>query len=537
MQDGSDSSDWKAGRVGWRCRVAAAIVLAPACMLAAVPAAGAGTSSEFIYEWNDTALDVLRLINIRNDPDQFEHIGGDNPPQSGRLLAMLHGASYDAVHGLTGELSTYRMPAAAAGGGASIEAALMEASYTVLDGLFAEGTHLIPADEFGDRLNSARGMISSRWQTQFVELIDRVDAGAMTQTELDLGRAWGAEVGEAMLAWRADDGAAEAAIAWEDSTQLGEYRTDLFTPDADDPAAEPAYGGVAPFALDDVRQFDIEAPLALDSARWQADLDEVRELGRRDRYLTDDLSGEAEEHYRTAFFWAAKGLNPDGSKTATGTVTPAGEWLRIAQSVAQERSLDLEASARLFGLLSLAMHDTTLATWDGKYDHNLWRPIHAIREGLEAGDPDADWLPLIPTSMHPEYPSGHSSISGAAATILADFFGTDAVTFMASGDDAIDGEVREFDSFWAAAEEAAMSRVYGGIHYRFTNDVSLELGRQIAEHVVATHMVPEPGTLGLVAVGAMLMLRRGISRRGRGGRGVWRGVAGDDGVVGGGWVR
>ena len=473
----------------------------------AVSPAWAATPGDVLYEWNDTAQQVLRLVNIRNDPAAYEHIGGDNPPQSGRLLAMLHGATYDAVHGILGELPSYHL-APPSPGGASIEAAVMEASYTVLDGLFAPGTHLIPEDEFPTRLSNARGMISSRWQTQFVDLLGQVDAGHLTQAQLDAGRAWGAQVGQAMLDWRTDDGAAEAAIAWEDSVKRGEYRTDKYTPDADDPAAEPAYGLVAPFAMSGARQVFPDPPPALDSARFAADLEEVRQLGRRDRYLSDDVSAEVDEQYRIAFFWAAKGLNPDGSKTATGTVTPAGEWLRIAQSVAQDKGLDLAESSRLFGLLSLAMHDATLTTWDAKYEYNLWRPIHAIRDGLDAEHPDADWIPLIPTSMHPEYPSGHSSISGAAATILALYFGTDAITFHASGDDAIGGELRTYDSFWAAAEEAAMSRIYGGIHYRFANDAALEMGRQIAEEIYATHMVPEPGTFALLAAGGLLLIRR-----------------------------
>ena len=498
-----------------RGRVATAAVAAVLLGAGAVgQAAGDATPSDVLYEWNDTALDVLGLVNIRNDPAQYEHIGGDNPPQSGRILAMLHGATYDAVQGILGQAPSYR-PGPAPAGAASVEAAVMEASRTVLGGLFEADTHLIPGDEFPGRLSTAQGMITSRWQTQFADLLDQVGAGAMTQAELDAGRAWGEQVGEAMLDWRADDGADEAAIAWEDSLQRGEYRTDLFTPDADDPAAEPAYGLVEPFAMSGSRQIFIDPPPDLDSPAFAADLEEVRTLGRRDRYLTDAVSAEVDEQYRTAFFWAAKGLNPDGSKTAEGTVTPAGEWLRIAQDVAQDKGLGLAESSRLFGLLSLAMHDTTLTTWDAKYEYNLWRPIHAIRDGLDPEHPDADWIPLIPTSMHPEFPSGHSSISGAAATILALYFGTDAITFQASGDDAIDGEVREYDSFWAAAEEAAMSRVYGGIHYRFANDAALTMGQQIAEEVFAAHMVPEPGTLALLGAGGLLLLRRGRVGRSR----------------------
>ena len=115
------------------------------------------------------------------------------------------------------------------------------------------------------------------------------------------------------------------------------------------------------------------------------------------------------------------------------------------------------------------MADAAICAWDAKYTFDFWRPVTAIRNGEADGnpatDPDPAWTSFIATPPFPDYVSGHSTFSGAAAGVLAHFYGTDDIAF-AAGSDFLPGVQRSFTSFSAAAEEAALSRLYGGIHYR-----------------------------------------------------------------------
>jgi membrane-associated phospholipid phosphatase len=168
-----------------------------------------------------------------------------------------------------------------------------------------------------------------------------------------------------------------------------------------------------------------------------------------------------------ALFWA------DGE----GTVTPPGHWNRIAGGVAAARGLPLVEAARLFALLNAAMADAAVVCWDCKFRFDVWRPVTAVREA------DPTWAPLLPTPPFPAYTSGHSSFSGAAAAVLAASFGADEVPF-ATTSDGLPGVTRSFRSFSAAAGEAGMSRIYGGIHWSFDNTAGLACGREVGAAVV-----------------------------------------------------
>jgi membrane-associated phospholipid phosphatase len=173
-----------------------------------------------------------------------------------------------------------------------------------------------------------------------------------------------------------------------------------------------------------------------------------------------------------ALFWA------DGA----GTVTPPGHWNVIAQDVAARNSM--RQKARLFALLNVALADAGIASWDAKYTYNFWRPVTAIRAGDTDGNPatapDPTWTSLITTPPFPEYTSGHSTFSGAAAAVLSRFYGTPRVPFSTTSD-ALPGVVRDFSGFLEAAREAALSRLYGGIHFRSANEDGLKAGLAIGE--------------------------------------------------------
>lgn len=157
------------------------------------------------------------------------------------------------------------------------------------------------------------------------------------------------------------------------------------------------------------------------------------------------------------------------------TCMPPEHWNEIAATVARDRRLGESQIARLFSVLNVAMADAAVVCWQAKYRYNLWRPITVLaRDG---------WEPLLSTPSHPEYPSGHSVFSGAAAIVLASFFGSDDCTFTVMSD-AARGEVRTFDSFSAAAAEISWSRIFGGIHFRFSCEDGLEIGRSVGTEAV-----------------------------------------------------
>jgi membrane-associated phospholipid phosphatase len=154
-----------------------------------------------------------------------------------------------------------------------------------------------------------------------------------------------------------------------------------------------------------------------------------------------------------------------------------GHWLSIASQMVSERKLSAEEAARVMLLMSAAQADAFIATWGYKYKYTLIRPRTYIRRVM-----DSTWEPLIPTPPFPEYPSGHSAVSAAAASVLTDLLGDGA--FDDSTGLTIGNPVRRFSSFGAAAREAGISRIYGGIHFSYGNMGGRALGECVGAKVV-----------------------------------------------------
>jgi len=270
-----------------------------------------------------------------------------------------------------------------------------------------------------------------------------------------------------LLAAHANDGAS-TQVAYVPNNKPGQWRR---TEPRLRPPEMPHWGMTKPFLMEAGSQFRPEPPPALESPEYAREVEEVRRLGGK------SSTERTEEQTLIAKFWS------DFSYTST----PPGHWNNIARDVARRRHLSLAETARFFALLNVAMADTGIAVWETKYHFNFWRPITAIRRADEDGNSatagDPQWLSLLPSPPHPEYVSGHAGFSGAAARILAEQFGSDAVEFEASSD-SLPGVVRRFQSFQACAEEIARSRVYGGIHYGVSGSVGLALGHKVAEHTL-----------------------------------------------------
>lgn len=212
-----------------------------------------------------------------------------------------------------------------------------------------------------------------------------------------------------------------------------------------------------PFILKSAKQFRPEGPPALDSAQFSLAFAAVKDLGARgSRTRTTDQSAIAR-------FWA------DGDYTATG----AGHWNAIALDVTKDSPVS--ERVQTLRLMNTAMNDAGIAAWDAKYYWRYWRPEVAVRQVAPA------WTPYLETPRHPEYVSAHSALSGAAAYVLTRRLGVQAFCTTSEG---LKGARRCYADFQDAAQEAGMSRIYGGIHFPFSNRDGLKLGRDVADYSV-----------------------------------------------------
>ena len=395
--------------------------------------------ADIVTEWNSAIRDSIRADKTP-------------PPKASRSMAILHVAIYDAVNSITESADSYLVhplghdvaratskEAAATAAAHRVMAALYPAQAAASDGL--EAAHLAAIPEGIAKAN---------------------------------GIAWGEHVADVILAARAHDGAT-AVVAAPVSQGVGEWTP---TPGAFAPFLLPQWGFVEPFLMRTPSQLRPPAQPALVSRRYASEYNQVREIG------SATSATRTLEQTEIAKFWA------DGG----GTETPPGHWNRIAQQVAGAQGNDLLENARLFALLNLSLADAAILCWDAKYHYNAWRPITAIRAGAVDGNAatvaDLNWTPLIVTPPFPEHTSGHSTFSGAAATVLALFYGNDNISF-SSGSDAMPSVTRHYSSFSEAANEAGMSRIYGGIHFMSANVGGLDAGESLGIYATEHYLRPK----------------------------------------------
>jgi hypothetical protein len=225
----------------------------------------------------------------------------------------------------------------------------------------------------------------------------------------------------------------------------------------------PGWGQNRPFAMPSAEATDPGPPPDYDETPGSAFHAAAQEVYDTGRSLTDDQK-------LVARFW---------SDDAMLTFTPAGHWIAIVIQIAERDQLPVEVISSTLAKLGVAQADAFIACWATKFRYNLLRPVTFVRRHI-----DKTWEPLLITPPFPEYTSGHSTQSGAASGVLTAVFG-DGFAF----DDATHVDeglpVRSFPSFAAAAEEAAVSRLYGGIHFRFGNEKGMEQGRTVGAYAAA----------------------------------------------------
>ncbi|HET7540637.1 MAG TPA: vanadium-dependent haloperoxidase [Polyangiaceae bacterium] len=397
--------------------------------------------ADAVTDWNKNTIDEIRKLGL-----------GPNPAT--RTLAIAHIAAYEAVNAVTKTHEPYH-------------AALTPTLPVSQPAAVASAVYWALVLQFPNEKPTL--------DTLFSQSLAEIPEGAAKQHGLDLGKAAAVDI----FTLRIGDGAS-ATASYPGSTDPGKWRptprADLSTPLA---AAEPWWRNVKPFALTSPDQLRPAAPPAIASPEFATAYLETKSLGK------SDSAARAAEQTQIANFWKQPTHVPFNA---------------IARSVSKAKELSLADNARLFALLNITLADTRIAVWDAKYQYGYWRPITAINTDADYGNaaavPDTTWVPLLETPNHPEYPSGHSTTGGGGGHLLATFFGTDEVSF-AVGSDTLAGVTRGFEKFSAAEQENADSRIYGGIHYRFSNDTGIALGHQIADIVAQNYLRPlDPSPTG-----------------------------------------
>jgi hypothetical protein len=332
-----------------------------------------------------------------------------------RVMAVSHTAAFEA---------------AASAAGASVEAAIATAHRTAL-------LRLLPAQQ---------PAIEAAYRTALSAVAD----GAPK----DAGVAAGERAALAVLARRADDGAG-APEAYRQNTAAGRYVPTAIP-------TVPQWSQRKPWLMNDPAQFRPGPPPALGSERWARDFNEVKAIGGQRSALRS--AGQSD----IARFWET-------------TLPPV--YHGLVRSVAEQPGRDVLRNARLFAAVTQAIDDAMIAVFDAKYHHGFWRPITAIRnadiDGNDATEREASWLPFINTPMHPEYPCAHCIQAGVVGTILQHEIGAGPVPTLSTTSSTAGGAARRWASVEAFVQEVGNARVYGGVHYRFSTELGIDMGRQI----------------------------------------------------------
>ncbi|MBY5162568.1 vanadium-dependent haloperoxidase [Salsipaludibacter albus] len=375
----------------------------------------------------DTPVDPVVTWN-RHATDALMVRGGQPPQQSVVHLAMVHGAVEDAVGsagrlgpGVTADARRAALDAAVATAAHDTLVAIVPGQQVILDQVLTDALAAIPDGPAEDR-GSAAGHASAA----------------------------------AMVAARADDGRF-GPYRFPTATDIGAWRP-VPPSMGNDPNAW--LKDVRPFTIRDAAQFGGHAPLPLSSPRYAREFREVLRVGSADSAIRTADQTEA------ARYWAEN---------------PPATWARIMRTIATDQELSTRESAELFATSWSSAADALITVWAEKARWSFWRPITAIAEAADDGNPATDpavgWTALIPTPPYPEHPSGHGGLSGALVTSMQVFFGSDRVAWT---DTNGAGLTRSFTRLSDALDEVVDARVWSGIHFRTADEDGARIGRDVA---------------------------------------------------------
>ena len=401
---------------------------------------------------NDVLADWYRLTLqlVRHTPTY-------SPPVASRTLGYIGITAYEVVAGGTGDLQTLAgqlngltpVPPRAAGQTYD-EAVVLDAALAVaVQGYFAN------TGPTGKRVIAA------------LERKHAVAASTLPAGVVARSTAHGQAVAAHILAWSQTDGGAvitnmgfpydyaltEGKAHWIPTSLVRQQQLPLL----------PGWGNNRTFVLPDGAACPLPPPPVYSE-------DPASEFYRQALEVVTVTTSLTPEQTTIARFW---------SDDPMLTTTPPGHWVSIALQILDHEDTALAQRVDVLARLGIALSDAFVGCWNSKFEYDLLRPVSYIRRVI-----DPKWETLLITPPFPEYPSGHSTQSAAAATVLTDLFGGDFAFVDATLER--DGlAARAFPSFWAAAEEAGLSRLYGGIHFRAAIERGLDQGRCIGAYVNA----------------------------------------------------
>jgi hypothetical protein len=414
--------------------VAAAGLIPVASVVAAAP--------DMVLDWNVNAVNALSNAAAATPPG-----AGYTPPVASIRLAMVQGAVYDAVNAIDGGHQPYLHGLPSAPASASEAAAAATAAHDVLVGLNPALPQNVRTSLDGLYAASLAGIPNDQARTDGITI--------------------GGEVASAMLAARVGDGQF-VPYSFTPGTGVGQWRPELPV-FLSDPFAW--VSNVRPFTMTSTSQFRTEGPDSLTSAQYAADYNEVKALG--------PATGSSRTLQQTteALFFSANPLVMDN---------------RAFREVSAGHGLSIAQNARLFGMTSLASADALIGCWDNKDYWSFWRPITAIREAANDGNPatspQAGWLPLLTEPPYPDEPSGYNCFSAAMLHSAKAFFGTDMVSFQLAS--PATATTRSYDRFTFVLRDTIDARVWLGIHFRTADVHGAWLGKKVAQWVDKHYFEP-----------------------------------------------
>jgi hypothetical protein len=399
-----------------------------------------------------------------------------SPPQASRAYAYASVAAYET---LRHEESTYRTLAGQLNGLTPVPAPQPDSEYY----LPLAGVHAFMT------VGKALTFSQTRMDSLRTAMHERIRRMGVPTPVFERSVAYGEQVAHHILAWSKKDNFLQTR-GYAKYTVSGEPGRWVPTPPGYMDAVEPSWAKVRPFALDSASQFRPKAPIPFDMTEGSAFFRQAKEVYDAVRQATD-------EQRQFVAFWDD---NPyvmhvrGHAMFATKKATPGGHWMGITAIAARKARADLMQSAEAYMRTAVAVADGFISCWEEKFRSNVVRPETVINAHI-----DESWEPPLQTPPFPEYTSGHSVISTAAATVLTDQFG-DGFAFSDSTEVVYGLPARSFSSFNEAAAEAAMSRLYGGIHYRMAIEEGVTQGRRVGRLVVRkvrtrTTDAPSPETV------------------------------------------
>ncbi len=384
-------------------------------LAASVLAALAGNASaDVITDWNLRAGELIVESKLGTPPAM-------------RAMALVQTAVYEAANAITRRYPTRGLQLETT---ASVDAAVAAANHATL----------------GKLIPSQQASIDGAYQAALEKI---ADGSAKTA-----GIAVGQKAAAAILAARADDGAA-AAEAYRPQTSAGVYVPTALP-------AVPQWPQRKPWLMTRADQFRPASPPALTSEQWARDYNEVKSFGGKSSRT------RTTEQTDIARFWEA-------------TLPPI--YHGLVRTVAAMPGRDLTRNARLFAAVTQACDDAMIAVFDAKYHYGFWRPISAIRngdiDGNAATERDASWTPFIDTPMHPEYPCAHCIQAATVGAVLQAEVGNGAQPTWTTTSSTAKGAARRWATLDEFVQEVKDARVYDGVHYRFSVEAGAAMGRQI----------------------------------------------------------